>query len=410
MKILLFFVFLLFSNNSFAFETEASLNETVVSYDSSNLFNFSDKLLEATENCLAYEEDFTENNPTLQDLGKMVGGAGFSVKVKIFGEDNHLCHFSLGYGLGYLQTAKYDCNISKNQQLELLNAMKNRSTEEVSANYISYSSITNSEGITDKFPVQNKVTGNLFDVTMAKILGENCILKKTEPSEEELSEFEQQINKFSDGFKLSLKNCLPDEEKINIPFMNLSLKIVGKSQNICKLEFADFAIALPLERMSELNSFDSIDALIRDKNIAEYKPDFSTYSLLFALSDCAQNESYEFGTSSKSYGDVTIKQSLSSSYKNGVCNLKFTNLLLRGEDEEDYSLYCNISNEESSKFLLPYKELIEKYGQKIIKDYQSDSGFSMSIEGPVYNEQTQKAGENLFEDIKSQGLCKSVNR
>ena len=117
---------------------------------------------------------------------------------------------------------------------------------------------------------------------------------------------------------MSLKNCLPDEEKINIPFMNLSLKIVGKSQNICKLEFADFAIALPLERMSELNSFDSIDALIRDKNIAEYKPDFSTYSLLFALSDCAQNESYEFGTSSKSYGDVTIKQSLSSSYKNGV--------------------------------------------------------------------------------------------
>ena len=90
--------------------------------------------------------------------------------------------------------------------------------------------------------------------------------------------------------------------------------------------------------------------------------------------------------------------------------MKFTNLLLRGEDEEDYSLYCNISNEESSKFLLPYKELIEKYGQKIIKDYQSDSGFSMSIEGPVYNEQTQKAGENLFEDIKSQGLCKSVNR
>ena len=162
--------------------------------------------------------------------------------------------------------------------------------------------------------------------------------------------------------------------------------------------------------MNELNSFDSIDALIRDKNIAEYKPDFSTYNLLFALSDCAQNESYEFGTSSKSYGDVAIKQSLSSSYKDGVCNLKFTNLLLRGEDEEDYSLYCNISNEESSKFLQPYKELIEKYGQKITKDYQSDSGFSMSIEGPVYNEPMQKAGENLFEDIKSQGLCKSVNR
>ena len=65
---------------------------------------------------------------------------------------------------------------------------------------------------------------------------------------------------------------------------------------------------------------------------------------------------------------------------------------------------------ESSKLLLPYKELIEKYGQKITKDYQSDSGFSMSIEGPVYNEPMQKAGENLFEDIKSQGLCKSVNR
>ena len=96
MKILLFFVFLLFSNNAFALEADVSLNGTTVSYDSSNLFNFSDKLLEATENCLAYEEDFTENNPTLQDLGKMVRGVGYSVKVKIFGEDNHLCHFSLG--------------------------------------------------------------------------------------------------------------------------------------------------------------------------------------------------------------------------------------------------------------------------------------------------------------------------
>lgn len=410
MKILLFFVFLLFSNNAFALEADVSLNGTTVSYDSSNLFNFSDKLLEATENCLAYEEDFTENNPILQDLGKMMGGAGFSVKVKIFGEDNQLCHFSLGYGLGNLQTAKYDCNISKNQQIELLNAMKSRSTEEVSANYISYSSFINSEGTTDKLPVQNKVTGNLFDVTLAKILGENCVLEETEPSEEELSEFEQQINKFSDSFTASLKNCQPDEEEINMPFMNLSLKIVGKSQNICKLEFADFALALPLERISELNSFDSIDTLIKDKNIAEYKPDFSTYNLLFALSDCAQYENYEFGISTKSYGDVTVKQSLSSSYKDGVCNLKFTNLLLSGEEEEDYSLYCNISYAESSKLLLPYKELIEKYGQKITKDYQSDSGFSMSIEGPVYNEPMQKAGENLFEDIKSQGLCKSVNR
>ncbi len=410
MKILLFFVFLLFSNNSFASETEVSLNETAVSYDSSNLFNFSDRLLEATENCLAYEEDFTGNNPTLQDLGKMLGNVGFSVKVKIFGEDNQLCHFSLGYGFGNLQTTKYDCNISKNQQLELLNAMKSRSTEEVSANYISYSSFTNSEGVTDKLPVQNKVTGNLFDVTLAKILGENCVLEATEPSEEELSELEQQINKFSDSFMASLKNCQPDEEKINMPFMNVSLKILGQSQNICKLEFADFSIALPLERVNELNSFESIYALIKDKNIAEYKPDFSTYNLLFALSDCAQYESYEFGSSSKSYDDIKVKQSLSSSYKDGVCNLKFTNLLQRGEEEEDYSLYCNISNAESSKLLLPYKELIEKYGQKITKDYQSDSGFSMSIEGPVYNEQTQKAGEKLFSSIKSQGLCKNIKR
>lgn len=113
MKFLLFFLYLLFSNNSFAFEADTSLNETTVSYDSSNLFNFSDKLLAATENCLEYEEDFTENNPTLQDLGKMFGGVGFSVKVKIFGEDNQFCHFSIGYGLGNLQTTKYDCNISK---------------------------------------------------------------------------------------------------------------------------------------------------------------------------------------------------------------------------------------------------------------------------------------------------------
>lgn len=406
MKILLFFVFLLFSNNSFAFETEASVNETTVSYDSSNLFNFSDKLLEATENCLVYEEDFTENNPTLQDLGKMFGGANFLVKVKIFGENNQFCHFSIGYGLGNLQTTRYDCNISKNQQLELLNAMKSRSMEEVSASYISYSSFTDNEGVTNKLPTQNKVTGNLFDVTLAKILGENCVLEETEPTKEELNELEQQVVKFSDSFMSSLKNCQPDEEKINMPFMNVSLKILGQSQNICKLEFADFSIEVPVERVSELSSFDDVDILLKDKNVAKYKPDFLVDNLLFALNDCEQQENYEFGGSSKSYGDVTVKQSLSSSYnKDMVCNLKFTNLLLRGEEEEDYSLYCNISNNERSKLLLPYKELIEKYGRKITKEHQSDSGFSISIEGPVYNEQTQKAGKSLFNSIKSQGFC-----
>lgn len=405
MKFLLFFLYLLFSNNSFAFEADTSLNETTVSYDSSNLFNFSDKLLAATENCLEYEEDFTENNPTLQDLGKMFGGVGFSVKVKIFGEDNQFCHFSIGYGLGNLQTTKYDCNISKKQQLELLNAMKSRSTEEVSANYISYSSFTDSDGVTNKFPIQNKVTGNLFDVTLAQILGENCVLEEIEPTKEEVNELEQQAVKFSDSFMLSLKNCQPDEEKINMPFLNVSLKILGQSQNNCKLEFADFSIEVPLERVAELSGFDDIDILLKDKNVAKYKPDFVIDNLLFALSDCEQQENYEFGGSSKTYGDVTVKQSLSSYYKDMVCNLKFTNLLLRGEEEEDYSLYCNISNNERSKLLLPYKELIEKYGRKITKEHQADFGFSISIEGPVYNEQTQKAGKSLFNSIKSQGFC-----
>lgn len=405
MKFLLFFLYLLFSNNSFAFEADTSLNETTVSYDSSNLFNFSDKLLAATENCLEYEEDFTENNPTLQDFGKMFGGVGFSVKIKIFGKDNQFCHFSIGYGLGNLQTTKYDCNISKKQQLELLNAMKSRSTEEVSANYILYSSFTDSDGVTNKFPIQNKVTGNLFDVTLAQILGENCLLEEIEPTKEEVNELEQQAVKFSDSFMLSLKNCQPNEEKINMPFLNVSLKILGQSQNNCKLEFADFSIEMPLERVAELSGFDDIDILLKDKNVAKYKPDFVIDNLLFALSDCEQQKNYEFGGSSKTYGYVTVKQSLSSYYKDMVCNLKFTNLLLRGEDEEDYSLYCNISNNERSKLLLPYKELIEKYGRKITKEHQADSGFSISIEGPVYNEQTQKAGKSLFNSIKSQGFC-----
>ncbi len=406
MKIVgILFLSIFIAINSMAFDGS-------VSFDSGNgvksvnknptLYNFSEQLLQSSENCSPYTENFTELNPELIKLGAMLGGE-LSVLIDIKGKQEEKCVFEIIMQLGLLGRQIQHCQISDEQRQRLLTAMKDRSNEVITETFDSYMTVEDEDGnIIDKKANKTTMTDNRFNIEWAKIIKE-CNITQKELSEEDKAEQQKKFNTFDENFLKSLRSCQQDIASRQVLFFNEDVEIKGLKDGKCIIEYKDFTIHLPQEELKNIQSWDNISEIINDKTISEYnyEQNYEHTNLLFAIDSCIKKDGSS-GQYTQSIGEIKIIKSLKYKRTTNGCEITFVNLLNRGSEEEIYTKICKLPEIYIQDIKNEYSTLLEQYGEKSGID-EKGSFYSHSAKS---NEETKTVDENIWLEINENNYCR----
>ena len=144
--------------------------------DEVNIYNFSSSLMEATKDCSPYREDFSENNKNFFELPT-------KVLVDVHGKENGKCHFTVKLSNYYwpMTAHTFECHITSQEQTEILNAMKDKSTK-LKHEIITYKQALGPD--LDNMSSDNDIldiTAGSFTVLMNKIFKTKCIMNMGVP-------------------------------------------------------------------------------------------------------------------------------------------------------------------------------------------------------------------------------------
>ena len=374
-----------------------------MSSQQATLYHFSEGLLDAVLNCRPYFEDFSANNPDIKKAGAFLGGADLSITVDVKGEDKGQCFFEVTNKLEGLSSTTYYCSVSEKQRKEIYEAMLDRSTQPVTESFETFSTVTTADGKVSKQPVQTTMTDSRFNVTWNKIKATACETEEKQPEAEEVNALQAKMNNFSDGFLENLKNCRPASESKNFLMFKTETTIVGGDFENCYLHYGNFELSVSRSELEKIKGIGDIQALIRDRKITRYNPEYDDEGLMFELANC-QNLGKEHNNRQKMRSDngmkITTGMSLAFDGKN--CEVRFLNKLKADDgDEEDYSRVCLLPLYYVEDFLEPYKDLIRQYGVR-----QEDLGNGkIQYAAPRSNELTRAADKELKKKLLESGLC-----
>ena len=338
-----------FADTSVNVEISGQNVQSSVEKDEVTLYNFSDSLLTAVQDCSPYQEDFTDTNPNLKSIGQIFGGADFEVLINIKGFDNEMCNFVITQKFSGIGGTENVCSVDKEILSQIVSAMKNRSTELITETFTTQSTITDDGGnVLDTSEVNNTVTGSAFDIMLTKVMGNHCQIKELEPTQEEQEETQEQMLGFSEEFIDSLKTCTPNKEEKSMLFMTTEAEIVGKKEDLCHIQTSDFNFYIPKDKVAELTGFDKLYELVSDEKIAQYRiiKHYSLSSILPMIQKCSQKRYSSKGISTLEKMDkIKIEKSVTTQYDNGNCTLNIVNKLTVDNTLKDYSITCLISDE-----------------------------------------------------------------
>lgn len=382
-----------------------------VSFDSGNgvksinktpsLYNFSEQLLQSSENCSPYSENFTELNPELIKLGAMLGGE-FSVLIDIKGKQEEKCVFEVIMQLGLLGRQIQHCQISDEQRQRLLTAMKDRSNEIITETFDSYTTIKDTNGnIIDKKANKTTMTDNRFNIEWAKIIQE-CNITQKELSKEEMVEQQKKFNTFDKDFLKSLRSCQKAITSRQVLFFGEDIEIKGLEDGKCIIEYKDFTIRLPQEELKNIQSWDNISKIIKDKTISKYnyEQNYARRDLLFAIDSCLKKDGSN-GKTIQSIGEIKIIKSLKYKRTTNGCEITFVNLLNRGSEEEIYTKICKLPEIYIQDIKNEYSTLLEQYREKSGIDEKG----SFYVQSAKSNEYTKNADEKIWLEINENNFC-----
>ena len=169
-KLWLCLVLILLANVALARSTERRTEDKV------KLYNFSPALMKAAKDCSPYKENFSNNN-------KKFFEAPTKVLVYIHGKEKERCHFTVKLSNYYwpMMSHIFDCRVTPQEQKEILEAMKNKSTklEHEVINYTSklspnLSYVTPDEQVLD-------ITAGHFTVLINKVFRTKCTMDWGDP-------------------------------------------------------------------------------------------------------------------------------------------------------------------------------------------------------------------------------------
>lgn len=301
-------------SGEFSFSSDTDSQTMTMQNDEATLYNFSDNLVAAAENCQSYSENFTDFNPDLKEVGAIFGNTDFEILVDIKGLSEDLCKFDVTQKIMGSRIINH-CSVNTDERKEIIAAMLDRSKELITETFTSYAIIEEGNN-TRRTPIQNTLTDTHFNIVFSKIMGNNCQQETQEPTEEEMEKMKKEFKSLSESFQQSLAKCNPDKETKLMIFFPITVEIVGKENNLCLIKYDDFDLHIPEDRITKITSLDDLDELLNNKNIATYnqKDTYDTSNLLDIIDNCTSQTS----SSSKTIGSVEIKQKRITNYQNNA--------------------------------------------------------------------------------------------
>ena len=370
--------------------------------DSTKPYYFSKDLKKAISKCTPYTEDLFAKNPEMKEKASSaitmffdnIDTSSMKLLFEVQGKNEDKCQINIKYDY-QITTQEFNCALPSEEQKKLLDAMNDTSTE------------IKTKTIDSGF-VSSTITGYEFDFALPEITNDFCQPVEQQPlSEEEKMIAAKQLMAFSDQFKASLQACTPDKDSIKVMGMKIAeVEIKGKEEDKCHVVSQGFNILLNDDELS-MSSFDELAELLSDENRATYRPVYQYRGTLFALSECdyAKNNGQSAGTGSgesmsSSIGeDIQISKGIKNSYENGLCKITSSLQMTRNGKTTDYSLLCELNNNQLAQYMQPYSDLIQEYGPKI-----SENSFSSGRQ----NKEVTKADRDLFLKMYRAKLCKKA--
>ena len=371
--------------------------KAIVTKENVRLYNFSEDLLKAAEECSVYKEDFLQNNPDIKsDMSEMFGSTDFNMPVEILGKDGDLCHFTVGYSLNNGGNTKYDCKINDEQKKELIAAMRDRSAELVTETF------TVPQADADNGPVETTMTAGKFDIVLNKLQTTACKAEKLLPPNKESEDAQKNLQPLPNEFISSLANCESAEINRETVFFTQKTSIVGWNEDKCHVVYKDFDLSIPRTELGKILTYNDLDILCENPEIAvyDYTKNYNYENLLFTLKNCKNNRVANQLLSNRATDILETQNGIEALYKDGTCNLTFINEISVKGSKEDYSVICMADDLTISEILASYKPLIEAYE----KFSANKENFDASAERELTDMLKVADGKVMYE-LQIRNLC-----
>ncbi len=367
-------------------------------------YYFSDELKNAISNCTPYSEDIYKKNPDMREQAESFAKVLFDkidlsesrMILSVQGPKEDKCQIIIKSDYEFPVALEQECFLSHDMQKRLLDAMNDKSTE------------TKTRKITNN-GFYMTMTAREFDLTFSEIQNNFCkeIEHSSAEEEQKMKELQHKMTSFSDKFKNSLKNCSPDKDTFSMFGIKVSeIEIKGNDQGKCHIVSQGFHILLNDDELS-LSSFDELYNLLTDETRVVYHPSYKYKGVLFALNECEQKKSFDYGNDTITLGKDKIKilHGVSSSYKNNVCQVRVSLIITKNNKKEDYSLLCDIQENDISSYTKPYSKLIEQFAPKTIKKDNTTI-----YQAGTQNDYVSAADREIFVKMYKAGICKKLNK
>lgn len=399
---------LLFSAASYGADDGISDKITeIVSETDASLYEFSSGLTNALKQCLPYKEDFTDYNPQIKEnVAVMFGGIPFELPIEIIGMEGNLCHFSAQYEI-MGQKMIYDCRIDDVQRQNLLAAMQDRSRETVTV-------------VFDMPPDNNqksskiKLTAGRFTAELTKIQYTACRQHMGTLSLEEQEQLERKLKKLPQEFIEALADCEPSVADFRMLSAEEHVEMLGFVDGKCHLNYRNFDLYVPKEKLKEIQTFDDVENLIYslDDPVYNYQSAYSYDGLLFELAACyRQTKVIEPNREKINYDDkMEISTGVQGLENEKSCDIELINTLKLHDKLSDYGVICSVPSADLEQIVLPYLSVADQYGEKSFENVDGNIEWHSSTTNLV----TQHADGKLMYLLQKNNYCKrkseSINK
>ena len=213
----------------------------------------------------------------------------------------------------------------------------------------------------------------------------------------------QQYNIFPHSFITSLSKCQADKTIKKTLFIAEKAEIIGREKNRCHIEYNFFDLYVPMDILPNIHSFDDLQTLLKNKDIAQYKnvPDYDYKGMLFALSACRKKTDYYGSWQQQEDLNVVTMRGMSAENVDDVCEIKLTNKVDVDGILYDYSVTCRIPDTDLQEILNLYSELLEKYDQK----RQVLGLGKVNVTPAQHNAETDLADKELMFYLQQKDYC-----
>lgn len=205
---------------------------------------------------------------------------------------------------------------------------------------------------------------------------------------------------FPHEFMKNLMACNPDTQSDE----ERRLEIVGQKNGNCLLKYADFDLNVPLTLLGNIHSFDDVETLLKNKDIAHYnhRADYIYSGLMYALNACFNKKNYDGKQDEITDEYVIIERGLDAEFINDVCTVYLRNTQNIDGIITDYGVTCTLPYKAVQELEPYFKNIAEQYGEK--RGFSADGHITVTREQE--NKQTKEADIALMYYLQKNGYCK----